>query len=76
MPDRLAVAEIAHRLAVLDHVGDDVELRMRFVEGFTVGIGPGRIELSEILAEGNELRVREILSAGRPPRAARAMQLR
>ena len=28
VPDRLAVAEIADRLAVLDHVGDDVELRM------------------------------------------------
>src|SRR5580704_17519301 len=61
MPDRLAVAKIAHRPAVLDHVGDDVEFRMRLVERFAVGVRPRRIELSELLAEGNELWIRETL---------------
>ena len=61
MPHRLAVAEIADRLAVLDHVGDDVELRMLLVERLAIGIWPGRIELAEIPAEGDELRVREAL---------------
>ena len=61
MPDRLAVAEIADRLAVLDHVGDDVEFRMLLVERLAVGVRPRRIELAEIFAEGDELRVGEIL---------------
>src|SRR5215472_19311200 len=61
MPDRLAVTEIAYRLAVLDHVGDDVEFRVRLVECFAVRVWPGRIELSEALAEGNELWIRQTL---------------
>ena len=61
MPDRLAIAEIADRLAVLDDVGDDVELRVLLEERLAVGVGPGRIELSEISAEGDELRIREVL---------------
>src|SRR6516162_8436860 len=61
MPDRFAVTEIAYRLAVLDYVGDDVEFRVRLVECFAVRVWPGRIELSEALAEGNELWIRQTL---------------
>ena len=61
MPDRLAVAKIADRLAVLDHVGDDVEFRMRLVERLAVGVRPRRIELSEVPAEGNQLWIRQTL---------------
>src|SRR5262249_39297849 len=61
MPDRLAITQISDWLAVLDHVGDDVEFRMRLVEWFAVGVWSGRIELSEVLAEGDELRIRETL---------------
>jgi hypothetical protein len=43
MPDRLAVTEIAYRLAVLNHVGDDVEFRMRLVEWFAVRVWSRRI---------------------------------
>jgi hypothetical protein len=35
---------------------------MFLVKGFAVRIGPWRIELAEVLAEGDELRVRQILS--------------
>ena len=61
MPDRLAVAEIADRLAVLDHIGDDVELGMLLVERLAVGVRPWRIELAEIPAEGDQLRVGQVL---------------
>src|SRR6516225_8274658 len=61
MPDRLAVTEIAYWLSVLDHVGDDVEFRMRLVERFAVRVLPRRIELSEVVAEGYELWIRQIL---------------
>ncbi len=61
MPHGLAVAEIADRLAVLDDVGDHVELRVLLVERLAVGVRSGRIELAEIPAEGDELRVGERL---------------
>jgi len=61
MPDGLAVTEITYRLAVLEYVGDDVEFRMRLVERFAIWVWPGRIKLSEVLAERNELWIPEIL---------------
>src|SRR4029077_17192162 len=62
MPHGFAVAEIAHRLSVLDHVGDDVEFRIRLVERLDVRIRSGPRELAEVSAEGNELRIREVLA--------------
>src|SRR5277367_1058826 len=61
MPNGFAVAEIADRLAVLDHVGNDVEFGMFLIEGLAVRIWARRIELTEIPAEGDKLRIREIL---------------
>src|SRR5207244_4220126 len=56
-----AVAEVADRLAVFDDIGNDVKLRMLLVERLAVRIWAGGIELAEILAKGNELRVRKLL---------------
>ena len=63
MPYGLAIAEIADRLAVFDDVGDDVDLRVLLVERLPVGVRPRRIELPEVPAEGEKLRVRETLAA-------------
>jgi hypothetical protein len=61
MPDRLAVAQIADRLVVLDHVGNDVDFRKFLEEGPAIRIGRRRVERAEILAEGEEVRIREPL---------------
>src|SRR6516165_10902849 len=63
MPRRFAVAEVADRLVVLDHVGNDVDVRKRLVEYLAVGIGPGRIELAEVSAERQELWIGKLLTA-------------
>src|ERR1700716_1981810 len=62
MPHRLTVAEISDRLAVFDDVRDDIQLWVFLVERLAVGIRPRWIELSEVLTEGDELRVRELLA--------------
>jgi hypothetical protein len=61
VPHGLPVAEISDRFAVFDDVGNDVELRMLLVERLSVRVRPRRIELSEVLTERDELRVRELL---------------
>ena len=73
MPDRLAITEIPDRLAALDDVGDDVDFRKFLDERLAIGIGSRRVELAEMSAECEELRIRELLPAGydhkpRPPR--------
>jgi hypothetical protein len=62
MPDRLAIAEIADRLAGFHHIGDHVDLRMLLVERFAIWVGPGRIEVAEAPAERQQLWVREALA--------------
>src|SRR6516225_12156290 len=61
MPHRLAVAEIANWLAVLDHVRNHIELGVFFIEGLTVWIRTRWIELTKIPAESDELGIREQL---------------
>jgi len=51
VPNRLAVAQIADRLAVLLDVGDDVELRMILEERLAIRVRPGRIEFAKLAAE-------------------------
>src|SRR5208337_1114940 len=58
---RLAVAQIPDRLAVLDDVGNDVELRMLLDERLAIWVRARRIELAEPSAECNELRIRQLL---------------
>jgi hypothetical protein len=72
MPDRFTIAETADRPAVLNHIGDDVDVRVVLVERLAIRIRPRRIELAEIAAEREKLRVRQTLAVGgddkaRPP---------
>src|SRR5262249_35715891 len=62
VPDGLAVAQISDWLAIFDNVGNNIELRMFFVERLSIGVWARWIEFAEVLAECNELRVRERLS--------------
>jgi len=62
VPHRLAVAEVADRSARLDYVRDHVELGMLLEERRAVGIWSRRIELAEIPAERDQLRVGERLA--------------
>src|SRR6476619_6855972 len=64
MPDGLAGAKITYRSAVDDDVGNDVDLRKRFVERLAIGVWAGWIELAKLSTEGQELRIGETL----PPR--------
>src|SRR5262245_21908230 len=62
MPHRLAVAELSDRFAIFDDVREEVQFGILLVERLAVGIRSGRIEFSEIPAEGDELEVRELLA--------------
>ena len=62
MPNRLAVAQISDRLAAFHHIGDDVELGVFLVERLAVRVWSRRVEFAEVLAEGDELRVGELLA--------------
>src|SRR5262249_48837944 len=61
VPHRLAIAEISDRLAVFDHIRDDVEFGVTLEKRLAIGIGPRRVELTKILAEGDQLRIGEFL---------------
>jgi hypothetical protein len=63
VPDRLAVAQAADRHAAFLDVGDHVHFRMVGEERPAERIGSGRIELAEIAAEGEHLRVGKLLAA-------------
>ncbi len=63
VPDRFTRAEIADWPAVLNDVGDDIDLGKFLVERLAIGIGAGRIQLAEIRAEGEQLRIGEALIA-------------
>ena len=72
-PHFISVRELArvtraseHLAAILDHIGDHVDLREFFVERLPVGIGSGRIEIAEAPAQGEKLRVGQALAAGPP----------
>src|SRR5262245_35982645 len=51
MPDGFAGAKIADWLAVLDDVGDNVDLWKLLVERLAIRIRPGRIEFAKLAAE-------------------------
>jgi hypothetical protein len=73
VPDRLAVAQAADRHAVFLDVGDDVHLRMIGEERPAQRVGAGRVELAEVAAEGEHLRVGELLA---PPAQHEVLQPR
>ena len=62
MPDGLAGAKIADRLAVLDDVGNDVDFGELLVERLAIRVRPRRIEFAKLPAESKKLRVREALA--------------
>src|SRR5438477_6761407 len=61
VPDRFAVAEIADRFVVVDHVRNHVEFGVLLEKRLAVWIWSGRIEFSKVLAERDELRVGKLL---------------
>ena len=61
MPHRFSIAEISNRLAVFDNIRDDVEFGVILEERLAIGIGTRRIELTKILAEGDQLRIQQFL---------------
>ena len=63
VPDRLAVAQPADRHAVLLDVGDHVHLGMVGKERAPQRVRPRRVELAEVAAEREQLRIGEALAA-------------
>src|SRR5580692_7782964 len=63
MPDRLAISETADRLAVFEDVGHDIKLWETFDEPAPRLLNRSEIELAESAAEGDQLRIRELLAA-------------
>jgi hypothetical protein len=62
VPDRFAVAQPADRHAAFLDVRDHVHFRMVGEERPAERVGAGRIELAEVPAEGEHLRVGELLA--------------
>jgi hypothetical protein len=58
-----AVAQPADGHAVVLDVGDDIHLGMLGEERLAIRVGPRRVELAEVPAEREELRVGELLAA-------------
>ena len=63
MPNRLAIAEAADRLAVFDDIGDDVEFRHALDEPASGFLDGSKIEFAEAAAEGDQLSVGKLLAA-------------
>src|SRR5262249_19792164 len=58
---RCAMAEFSGGVAVFKKVREEVELGVILEERLAVGIGPRRVELTKVLAEGDQLRIGEFL---------------
>ena len=57
VPDRLAAAEAADRLPVLNDIGDDVEFGQALDETAAALLHRGPVKVAEQAAEGNQIRV-------------------